>query len=449
MAARAFLSRISAWAKCWQKLATGVLSRNRCSLERDGRLQSHQHADSEASQQRAKFQVSATSSRASTTAHLPSLSSWPPEILHAIFDFYRRGDLHTLMSVVATSTAMYRQCVLLMQRVVACRRCHAPLYHPRDVCFSARKTSAGDFFSDGAAVALQFPKWPPEGLLTPMMESAIDSHHRPILGEGTSAFQLRRAAADIGAGGMPRQCRLLVAALAGGDPESQGWQSSGTMRGPFNPYADKAESCTSATDASEPVICRIHCDRCSLYLGEHYAPSQREQEKGLAILCSSYTFTLDAHGDSCEELLRLSCSGARRKRGKGICQQVLCYQSDVLSRRHWWEPVGGESQDSWYINGFVEGSTITGPARLERLAQGRMQVADVCCSACLGCVGWKFVEDCTGLEVNRHQVGRYGLCTSSILELQDESVEDLVAHEDRNSTLAELERMLWEFEPDG
>lgn len=53
------------------------------------------------------------------------------------------------------------------------------------------------------------------------------------------------------------------------------------------------------------------------------------------------------------------------------------------------------------------------------LAQGLMEVANVSCSACSGVVGWKFVRDLRPSQSNRNQVGRFGLCTSSISVEED------------------------------
>merc|ERR1719356_179564 len=43
-----------------------------------------------------------------------------------------------------------------------------------------------------------------------------------------------------------------------------------------------------------------------------------------------------------------------------------------------------------------------------------MRVADVRCAKCLGYVGWQFAEDLSPGLPNRNQVGRFGLCLSSI-----------------------------------
>lgn len=114
----------------------------------------------------------------------------------------------------------------------------------------------------------------------------------------------------------------------------------------------------------------------------------------------------------------LHCSGARRRRGRPgtPCGQLLCHSRDVLSRQHCWAPPGGPTEDAWYLNGFVEDSVVVEPGHPERLAQGPMEVADVSCSRCLGVVGWKFCSDLGAVRRNRHQVGRFGLCLSSIVQ---------------------------------
>lgn len=136
-----------------------------------------------------------------------------------------------------------------------------------------------------------------------------------------------------------------------------------------------------------------------------------------SFLCQSYVRLFDLDGPCGERPAPLRCSGARRTKGQGECGQLLCDRGDVLSQLHTWSPPGSDVEDAWYVNSLLPDSVHVGTPRRERLAQGLMEVADVQCAACGGFVGWHFVRDLNPTQPNRHQVGRFGVCTSSILEL--------------------------------
>ena len=129
---------------------------------------------------------------------------------------------------------------------------------------------------------------------------------------------------------------------------------------------------------------------------------------------------------------------------------VLTDSEQVLSLQHRWTlPGGGRgAEDACYVNALRPGSFNLAPERVERLAQGRMIVADVCCAGCGRCVGWKFVSsarqnldegsddddgDCDRRQranrANVNQVGRFGLVMSAFRlegepEPEDEEEED-------------------------
>merc|ERR1712008_105186 len=157
----------------------------------------------------------------------------------------------------------------------------------------------------------------------------------------------------------------------------------------------------------------LSCGRCDLYIGERAVSNSGAT---VSFVCQNYLRQLDNFGPCSEKPWPLLCTGARRERGNGTCGQKLCDMQDVLSRRHCWAPPGGTLEDAWYVNGLVQDNVEVAVARAHRLAQGRMEVADVSCKACSAIIGWQFVTDLETSLCNRNQVGRFGLCVSSLMD---------------------------------
>merc|ERR1712008_83249 len=157
----------------------------------------------------------------------------------------------------------------------------------------------------------------------------------------------------------------------------------------------------------------LSCGRCDLYIGERAVSNSGAT---VSFVCQNYLRQLDNFGPCSEKPWPLLCTGARRERGNGTCGQKLCDMQDVLSRRHCWAPPGGTLEDAWYVNGLVQDNVEVAVARAHRLAQGRMEVADVSCKACSAIIGWQFVTDLEKSLCNRNQVGRFGLCVSSLMD---------------------------------
>lgn len=197
----------------------------------------------------------------------------------------------------------------------------------------------------------------------------------------------------------------------------------------------------------------LHCPACSRLLGRE---TQRDVHSE-SMLCESYLQHLDgeaSEGFWPQPQAQLRCSGARGM--KKACGQVLCTQSDVLSRRHCWQPPGGCLEEAWYINGFGPGAVVAGVVATMELAQGRMKICDVSCASCQAVLGWQFLEDLTQNFRNAHQVGRFGLVRSSIectvnslpayfehSPSADDSETELSGSEAAAAEVARLEEMTW------
>lgn len=333
------------------------------------------------------------------SSQAPLLGKLPPEVMESVLLHLRRRDLLTLARCAACARGLRRHCAPLLHRVYACRQCGAPLYHPRDLEGST-PSGVRRILEDGPVVGFRLPRpLPAQGSCLEAVESKAEGSWQDA-----------------------RLLQILCGAVRRlGEGETKAEAAAGGVRG-------------EAVAAVAPRLQRLACGRCRLYLGECVAAAEPPAPAlgavpGYAFLCCSYVRCLDAEGPCCEEPAALRCSGARRARGSGACGQVLCDRADVLSRRHCWAPPGGATEDAWYVNGLAPGSVAVGPARAARLAQGPMEVADVSCTACLGIVGWKFVRDLDVAERNRNQVGRFGLCTSSIAPTK-ESRDDEEANVD-------------------
>jgi hypothetical protein len=129
-----------------------------------------------------------------------------------------------------------------------------------------------------------------------------------------------------------------------------------------------------------------------------------------------------SHVFVCKGLLRVD-GGAR------LCEAVIFERRAILSSDHRWklrrpseeqqaaaaEEEGGGSDDAeeaFYIN-HVETPLHAYPARTERLAQGRMRVADVGCKRCGAMLGWRFIK-CLENGLNAHFCGRWGIVGSAV-----------------------------------
>lgn len=297
-----------------------------------------------------------------------SFQALPREVVDATLSFFRRGDLRTLASCAAAAQSLRPHCAPMLNQVLACRHCSAPLFHPREL---RSGEAPGRIFKDGPVLSVAV--WPPlqsESKLCTRDLSAIEARWNPRL--------LHQLGAAV---------RWLHDVE--GLPPREDW-----------------------------LIQHLFCGGCHLYLGERAAPrpgslpSGSVAETGGAFVCAAYVRRLDGLGP-CEVPKPLRCSGAR---GGAVCGQVLSDMNDVLSWHHSWSPPGGPVEDAWYVNSMVEGSAHVGPPRRRRLAQGPMEVADVFCSVCDGVVGWRFARDLDPAQTNRNQLGRFGICRSSILE---------------------------------
>lgn len=95
------------------------------------------------------------------------------------------------------------------------------------------------------------------------------------------------------------------------------------------------------------------------------------------------------------------------------CGNPLAMPDAILSQMHAWD-AGRGYEEAWYLNHLLEGAAVAEPARRERLAQGEMSVADLCCCRCGAAVGWVFDADAEPDGRNTSQVGRVGLVVSSL-----------------------------------
>lgn len=340
-----------------------------------------------------------------------SLDTLPLEVLEAVVSCHRRGDLATLASCAAAARGCDSVCAPLLKRVVACRGCGAPLLHPRELQ-RAQAAPRGRIFEDGPGLALA--AWPPMGQSSLRTVDVAAPEQRGSL--RLLRWLLTAAGGPLGRCPDEAEVQQLLPAQEGEGREERQLASSGdnaVWRG--------------------LALQRLRCDVCGLYLGERLALSEAVPSEGgeagrppggigngqCAVLCATYLQELDDEGPCRDLPTPLRCAGARRRRGQpGPCGQVLCDGGAVLSKLHCWCPPDGVMQDAWYVNGFVADSVAYGPARRRQLAQGLMEVSDASCTVCGGIVGWRFERDLDSAQRNRHQVGRCGLCTSSILELQ-------------------------------
>jgi len=80
---------------------------------------------------------------------------------------------------------------------------------------------------------------------------------------------------------------------------------------------------------------------------------------------------------------------------------------------HVWD-AGRGCEEAWYFNHLIEGAAVADVPRREMLSQGVMEVADLRCSKCGACIGWRFDADAEPDLRNISQVGRVGLVVSSL-----------------------------------
>lgn len=310
------------------------------------------------------------------------LARLPFEILEHLTFLFRRGDVLTLSRMAATNSVISSLCSPLLYRVYACRQCSTPIAHPQDMIFRRWP----NLFEDG-----------------------------PVLGF------------PLAIGGKSNTSTL---ASEGISQKPSFYDDSLALRLTDLVHQIRGNSTTSANHLPLQLQ-HLYCKSCDLYLGNHIsspsADMATEKGEGFAFICARYTQMLDSEGPCKDASTVIRCSGARRLCGTSSCGQPLCERNSVLSTRHSWSPPGGRTEDAWFVNGFFSGSVDVGPARIAQLTQGTMEVADVSCSACRGVVGWKFVKDLDKNGRNRNQVGRCGLCTSSIggLEPDFESTSDV------------------------
>eukprot|EP00747_Dinoflagellata_sp_TGD_P069134 gnl/TRDRNA2_/TRDRNA2_156002_c0_seq1.p1 gnl/TRDRNA2_/TRDRNA2_156002_c0~~gnl/TRDRNA2_/TRDRNA2_156002_c0_seq1.p1 ORF type:complete len:476 (+),score=54.05 gnl/TRDRNA2_/TRDRNA2_156002_c0_seq1:68-1495(+) len=336
----------------------------------------------------------------------PLLSVLPPEVVEMIISFHRAGDLHAVANCAATARAFAAPAAPLLCRIYQCRQCSAPLFHRADLIRPRAGTAGGGrtlCLADGPAFKVE--TWPSRRCVKSQLRTA----EPPACARGRDG-PLRRRLAEA-AGWQPRPLQRSS------DEEPQ----------PLSPNV--------LARSRETPLSRhwLECGNCGLYLGERAEPNMSSSSlasvigssvgrlvgdgstrSGVTFICRAYVCEADPWGPIGLASVPLRCTGARRRCGTGRCGQVLAYDTDVLSTRHCWSPPNGSIEAAWYVNGVVRDSVVVGPARRERLGQGPMAVADMHCSACGGSVGWKFVEDFDSVQRNRNQVGRFGLCTSSL-----------------------------------
>lgn len=305
------------------------------------------------------------------------LGTLPPEVLHAVVLCFRRGDLQSLAICAAVSRAFLGLCEPLLRRFFVCRGCGCHLLHPKQL--ATRMASSG-VFEDGPAL---------------------------VLSHSGNLPEIAEVPCDAGVTEPPRQRevrRLIKAYYCKALPQTRDfWESKLHM----------AKVCHTH---------RLHCNSCSLYLGSKLQLLLDAETLLLTSICGPYLQEMDKDGPCAADGigLILHCSGARRQKGRipSVCGQALCSADSVLSRHHCWRPPGSSVEGAWYINEFLPGSVDVGQPSPRNLAQGSMETADVTCRACGGYVGWKFAKDLEGSR-NVHQVGRFGLCCSSIQELTE------------------------------
>lgn len=356
----------------------------------------------------------------------------PPEVIEAIVHLHRRGELRTLAACAATCRLFQRICRPLLARAVQCRACRAPLLHARDVDLSATGLDGPlgfgavrmRLFEDGPALVLAgrqpslVPR--PGGLLVPSMLRAQDAtagiQHacRAAVRLLTHLAESRHQQAQ-----KPKRTRPRAAAMALGEESAQD-SSSGSDQ--------EAPAAATAVSQGRSHFEMLSCGGCGLFLGERWSggPGRHEAAEGpsITVLCAHYLREVDEEGPTKERHFPLHCSGARRQRqvpgapAGSACGQLLACLGDVLSKQHCWRPVGGSIEDAWYLNSFQPGAVSAGPNYARRLGQGPMEVRNVWCTSCGANVGWQFAKDLTAGQRNKHQVGRYGLCGSSIQELR-------------------------------
>lgn len=279
----------------------------------------------------------------------------PPEVLISVLRRFRRGDLCSLARCACLCKNLHEPCKPLLMRALLCQSCGMHILHPRDVR-APQGHEAFDIFEDGPAVLLRRMSVP--------------------------------ALQELGA---PRASALKCFRFR--TPEE-----------------------------SRTKLRRIHCRGCQLYLGERFLTCPQTGENSTVAataICRAYLTEVDSEGPVGGDAEPLHCGGARRTRGNASdpCGQPLFLCNSVLSRQHCWSPPGGRIEQAWYINSFLDGSVQLGPSVRRPLAQGLMETADVTCSSCGGFVGWQFSKDLASGR-NQNQVGRFGICVSSVLELQ-------------------------------
>eukprot|EP00928_Gymnodinium_smaydae_P023717 TRINITY_DN19461_c0_g1_i1.p1 TRINITY_DN19461_c0_g1~~TRINITY_DN19461_c0_g1_i1.p1 ORF type:complete len:521 (+),score=31.89 TRINITY_DN19461_c0_g1_i1:37-1563(+) len=348
-----------------------------------------------------------------------SLSALPHEVLSMTFACLRRNNLVDLGRASSTCKTFKSLCTMLLWRAYACRQCNMPLFHPRDHFF--RQHSLSGILEDGAAVACRLTTCGDSttaGAMRPPSLSMFESEYIGLSKNDAQEWRLIRRLAR-------------TEAILNGEGEGE----------------DVADDAISERYVG---VHRLSCPRCHLYLGETMTRAPQPEEgtgghnpwnlasicKGLgesmsrttqkknsagnrnlcdiAFICKSYIHLVDTDGPCAETPELIYCNGRHRRHGIGYCGQALFSRQDVLSRQHCWTLPGGPLEAAWYVNGLLFGSVAVGESRSCRLAQGRMDVADVSCSKCHGVIGWQFVRDLSTWRVNRSQVGRFGICTSSM-----------------------------------
>jgi len=95
------------------------------------------------------------------------------------------------------------------------------------------------------------------------------------------------------------------------------------------------------------------------------------------------------------------------------CGNPLAHPDAILSQMHVWD-AGRGCEEAWYFNHLIEGAAVADVPRREMLSQGVMEVADLRCSKCGACIGWRFDADAEPDLRNISQVGRVGLVVSSL-----------------------------------
>lgn len=173
-----------------------------------------------------------------------------------------------------------------------------------------------------------------------------------------------------------------------------------------------------------------HCRNCRRALGLRVnyfqssdnieIPEQLRAYDGVVHVCEDYVELRGPDTQVGVPVESCVCSGARSSNGNKQCGNALFSNNLVINTDHCWDS-GDGIEEAYYVSTLREGSYELRNIRVETLAQGLMEVADVHCSKCSGCVGWKFCKDFSPF-LNECQVERYGIVFSSVLnpEVQQE-----------------------------